>query len=107
PVSVASYGSHHYLPPSPTRRSSDLPVIEVGLEVPEWNVERAAVDVERCLQRRDGEPVEREEHDERPREQQHVRDDHRGQRDRARSEEHTSELQSRVEIVCRLLLARR
>src|SRR2546430_12370147 len=40
-------------------------------------------------------------------EQLRERDDHRGRRQRARSEEHTSELQSQSNLVCRLLLEKK
>ena len=45
------------------------------LEVDERQVERTSVDVDRQLERRDGQPVQREQDDERPADQQDVRDE--------------------------------
>src|SRR5260370_26498362 len=52
-------------------------------------------------------PAERPDGSSRPRTATHPRRAHRRARDTARSEEHTSELQSHLNLVCRLLLEKK
>src|SRR5438046_6165936 len=90
--SCAPCSPHAALPPFPTRRSSDLPGAERG--------QRAGGGVahEAALPENEGALLRRR--------HLHRRSAARA-RDRARSEEHTSELQSLTNLVCRLLLEKK
>src|SRR5690606_41365389 len=104
--SVHSYGDHRVLPPFPTRRSSDLRrAVEIdstsasALEAMGWIEfkQGSAEDAVRWLTR----AAELE--DASARVFEHLGDVHEA----LRSEEHTSELQSRENLVCRLLLEKK
>src|SRR5690606_41357875 len=104
-ISLSRRCDHRPLHSFPTRRSSDLPWTP-GIR--HQRTEHATVaDAARSLQlsvllrprfRRHGEPVEL---------MLTVHSDHRCSTSSARSEEHTSELQSRENLVCRLLLEKK
>src|SRR5205809_6167226 len=88
------YGDHRALLSFPTRRSSDLADLLVGeaLDLPQHD----------HLAELRREPVEH------PAERlPRVQSQHRRFRMAVRSEEHTSELQSRLHLVCRLLLEKK
>src|SRR5690606_40888920 len=102
PFSPLSYGYHRHLHSFPTRRSSDLAGVDAEA--------RSRIDVDAVVELglADGEGLE----DEREREHAQARDRPRDGRApdaglRGRSEEHTSELQSRENLVCRLLLEKK
>src|SRR5699024_11836167 len=87
PFFVQCYGAHRYLHSFPTRRSSDL----VGVAF--------VTDVSAVVDPGDGERCEEE--------QDHRGGDEDHREHVCRSEEHTSELQSRFDLVCRLLLEKK
>src|SRR5699024_12680465 len=83
-ISSYGHGDPRHLHSFPTRRSSDLPVESLlthnlSPRVNDWFIEQV----------------------------KHVPPDDHGVAAKARSEEHTSELQSRFDLVCRLLLEKK
>src|SRR5207249_10753367 len=98
-LSLSSHPHHHALPSFPTRRSSDLvtsraTAIAVS-RLPSTSVGRSASKAGDVRTASGARPVTRV----RAREYKEVDD--------PRSEEHTSELQSRFDLVCRLLLEKK
>src|SRR5207247_6499293 len=96
---MSCFGDHQYLHSFPTRRSSDLQPDELNRGHIADDGNRASELVFETL----GNSGEN-----RDLQRKEVKGDsiHRGGR-RQRSEEHTSELQSRVDLVCRLLLEKK
>src|SRR5438874_7331627 len=80
---LSCYGDHHILHSFPTRRSSDLP--QAGATFVERAVVLVVIEVAVALQQAEAARPQL----------------------RSRSEEHTSELQSRRDLVCRLLLEKK
>src|SRR5438445_1192209 len=93
---------HLLLLPSPTRRSSDLAAVALGRIAPEGGVREGDHLVGAEGAELIGAPPHRA-----SREHQRVNRAAQGIPQATRSEEHTSELQSRQYIVCRLLLEKK
>src|SRR5690606_40992577 len=99
-------GALRALPSFPTRRSSDLIARRRGIGREAEPIQPGRVE-ERARQRRQRERGGPRQQQRRGRQPEKGQSQHARQGDAVRSEEHTSELQSRENLVCRLLLEKK
>src|SRR5699024_12804453 len=106
PLLFSYHIDHRYRPSFPTRRSSDL--ISVSVETPEQLLETAScISEKRVAADRIYINCELLSLFENPERQNAVYEAVHNLKRNGRSEEHTSELQSRFDLVCRLLLEKK